>query len=140
MNATYDLHNIIKNLRCKVGASEKLIKKSMSELGIDFPRDYIAFLKLANGAKGSIGDSYISLWSMQDLANNNKGYEVEQYAPGFLLFGSDGGGNAYAFNTLEDPMTVYRLPFIGMSKDTAEYISDSFTRFLADLSRKGEMT
>ncbi len=61
MNATYDLHNIIKNLRCKVGASEKLIKKSMSELGIDFPRDYIAFLKLANGAKGSIGDSYISL-------------------------------------------------------------------------------
>jgi hypothetical protein len=59
----------------------------------------------------------------------NREYEVEKYAPGILLFASNGGGEAYGFDTDDVEMPIVRIPFIFMARQSAETIA----RDLADL-------
>ena len=49
----------------------------------------------ANGGEGFVGRAYLILWPIEKLRELNDAYQVEQYAPGFLIFGSDGGGEAF---------------------------------------------
>jgi hypothetical protein len=47
-----------------------------------------------NGGEGSVGDTYVILWRIEELIEMSKAYDVAEYAPGLFLFGSDGGGEA----------------------------------------------
>lgn len=104
-------------------------------VGVALPRDYLHFLESHDGGEGFVGDNYLILWRAEDLAPFNVEYEVEQYAPGVLLFGSNGGGEAYGFDTRQDPMTVVRIPFIGMDLKYATPVADSFDSFLIGLEK-----
>jgi hypothetical protein len=55
--------------------------------------------------------------------------------PGLFLFGSNGGGEAYAFDTRENPWVVVQVPLIGMG-DAASAIplGGSFTEFLKNVA------
>lgn len=44
----------------------------------------------------------------------NRGYKVEEFFPNFFFIGTDGGGEAYAFDISGDDATVFDVPFIGM--------------------------
>jgi hypothetical protein len=58
---------------------------------------------------------------------------VAQFAPDLLLFGSDGGGEAYAFDTRESPWGVVKVPFIGMSdRQSIVLLGRSFVEFLGN--------
>ena len=85
-----------------------------SGLGVVLPSEYLAFLRQHNGGEGFIGNNYIILWKAEELADFNREYEVESYAPGIFLFGSNGGGEAYGFDTRSTAMPIVRTPFIGM--------------------------
>ncbi|MER9891703.1 SMI1/KNR4 family protein [Mesorhizobium sp. M0119] len=106
-----------------------------AQLGVALPKDYIDFLKEHNGGEGFIGDNYIIFFKAEELADFNREYEVEKYAPGILLFASNGGGEGYGFDTENAAMPIVRIPFIGMDRQAAETIardlSDLFAR-LAD--------
>ena len=73
-------------------ADECVVSELSSILGVDLPSDYLRFLRNHNGGEGFIGDNYLVLWKAEELADFNREYEVEKYAPGIFLFGSDGGG------------------------------------------------
>ena len=103
----------------------------MKGLGLNLPHDYKEFLLSSNGGEGLIGENYIVFWRAEDLEPLNAGYEVANFAPGFLLFGSDGGGEAYAFDTRKSPWEVVQIPFIGMDDPIAR--GSSFTEFCASL-------
>lgn len=62
------------------------------------PDDYVGFLRTANGGEGWIGDRYLVLFRIEDLGTLNVGYEVGELAPGFLLIGSNGAGEAVGFD------------------------------------------
>ena len=100
-----------------------------SNLGVTLPKDYTKFLKEHNGGEGFIGDSYIIFFKAEELVDFNREYEVEKYAPGILLFASNGGGEAYGFDTDDVEMPIVRIPFIFMERQSAETIA----RDLADL-------
>ncbi|TGQ69870.1 MAG: SMI1/KNR4 family protein [Mesorhizobium sp.] len=100
-----------------------------SNLGVTLPEDYIKFLKEHNGGEGFIGDSYIIFFKAEELVDFNREYEVEKYAPGILLFASNGGGEAYGFDTHDVEMPIVRIPFIFMERQSAE----TTARDLADL-------
>ncbi|RUT89765.1 MULTISPECIES: SMI1/KNR4 family protein [unclassified Mesorhizobium] len=100
-----------------------------SNLGVTLPKDYAKFLKEHNGGEGFIGDSYVIFFKAEELVEFNREYEVEKYAPGILLFASNGGGEAYGFDTHEVEMPIVRIPFIFMERQSAETIA----RDLADL-------
>jgi hypothetical protein len=56
-----------------------------------------------NGGEGFIGENYLRAWPVEDLIQSNKDYRVDEAAPGLFLFGSSGGGEAFAFDTRSAP-------------------------------------
>ena len=103
-------------------------------LGIALPPDYLNFLRQHNGGEGFIGDNYIILWKAEELADFNREYEVEEYAPGILLFGSSGGGEGYGFDTRSAGMPIVRIPFIGMERRYATAVAKDFPDLFAQLA------
>ncbi|HWC62543.1 MAG TPA: SMI1/KNR4 family protein [Rhizomicrobium sp.] len=96
---------------------------------LDLPPDYRAFLERHDGGAGFLANGfYLILWKANELEAWNKRYGAPDCVPGFFLIGSDGGGEAIAF----DPAgRVVRLPFIPLAADNAMHIADNFTAFIA---------
>ena len=99
-----------------------------------FPEDYVTFLRFANGGEGFLGDNQpLILWPVEELALRNDGYHVRDYAPGLLIFGSNGGGDAYGFDTRSPDWPIVELPFIGMDWREACSVAPSFRSFVTHL-------
>ena len=94
------------------------------------PESYFAFLKRANGGVGFIGDRYVQLWRAEELTEMNRAYKTADFFPNFFFIGSDGGGEAYAFDLSRPDATVFEVPFIGLPTD-ARAIASSIDSFLA---------
>lgn len=104
-----------------------------SALGRHLPKEYRDFLQKNDGGEGFISDNYVILWKAEELIEFNREYEVEKYAPGLFLFGSDGGGEGYGFDMREQAAPVVMVPFIGMSLRYARPIAQGFADFLRKL-------
>lgn len=112
------------------------VEQFESIAGITLPRDYVEFLCRFNGGEGFIGpNAYVMLWPLTELEELNKAYQAEERIPGLLIFGSDGGGEAFAFDTRSPRMPVVSVPFVGMELDLARPIGNSFKNFLEELAR-----
>lgn len=116
-------------------AAPHVVDGLSSRLGVIPPPDYLDFLRQHNGGEGFIGDSYIVLWKAEELADFNREYEVERYAPGILMFGSDGGGEGYGFDTLSAAMPIVRVPFIGMERSVAVPVAKDFPDLFIQLGK-----
>lgn len=68
-----------------------------AKLGIKLPDQHISLMMESNGAEGNIGSSYLAIWAVEQIVQLNEGYAVNEFTPGLVYFGSDGGGMAYAF-------------------------------------------
>jgi hypothetical protein len=76
-----------------------MVKKVESVFGVAFPDDYVEFITYTNGAEGSIGENYLVLWAIDEIIELNEGYSVNEFPKGLVLFGSDGGDKAFAFDS-----------------------------------------
>lgn len=115
-----------------------LVNELSAEFGVNFPREYLEFLLLHDGCEGFIGENYIILWGVKELAEFNREYEVDKYAPGIILFGSDGGGEGYGFDTEAATMPIVRIPFIGMGRRYATPVAKDFPELFAKLGAHRE--
>lgn len=132
-----DAQTLIQGLRFDGGASAEAIAECEKKRQIKLPEDYVQFVKVADGAEGFINDTaYLALWKIGDLYSLNHSYRVEEYVPGCLLFGSDGGGEALAFDTRVAPFAVVQIPFIGMEWKEARVLGRSFSEFLKNLGSR----
>lgn len=116
-------------------ADEDSIQTLERSLGWALPADYAAFLRLHDGGEGFIGENYLILWRVAELAPFNLEYEVYKYAPGLFLFGSSGGGEAYGFDLRDPSLPIVRVPFIGMELKYAIFVARNFTDFVTNLAR-----
>ncbi|EJB8584231.1 SMI1/KNR4 family protein [Vibrio parahaemolyticus] len=66
------------------------------------------------------------LWQPEELEEINEDYQLEEYAPGFVTFGGNGGGELLVINDVGE---VFFIPAIGMSSDTAIKIASSLSHF-----------
>src|SRR5690242_4867217 len=108
-----------------------MIAESERKLGLKLPAEYVEFLKYSNGGEGFIGENaYVRLWPVEKLSEMNRSYEVVKDAPGLLIFGSNGGGEAYGFDMRVPQPPVVQVPFIGMAWDVAWAAGKSFDDFL----------
>ena len=106
-------------------------------LGHPLPRAYKTFLEHHNGGEGRVPDYYVIFWEVGDLIEFNRDYEVAEYAPGIFVFGSNGGGEGYAFDMRSPEWPVVKVPFIGMSLEDALPTASNFADFLSLLEDKG---
>lgn len=119
-------------LHAPAEASE--IARFQTDQGVMLPEDYVGFLLRTNGAEGPVGKSgYVSLWAIDDLSEMNRGYRVEEFAPGLLLFGSDGGDEAFAFDLRDSSMPIVGVPFVGMNLDEVRPLSATLTEMLTNI-------
>lgn len=128
------MRRFISNLNCRAPATDEAVGVFERASRKQIPEDYREFLTIANGGEGFIGkNAYIILWPVDELASMNEAYEVENYAPGLLIFGSDGGGEAYGFDTRDAQWATVAIPFVGMAWSLARPIAASFRGFLEHL-------
>ncbi|UOE51296.1 SMI1/KNR4 family protein [Mucilaginibacter sp. SMC90] len=97
-------------------------------VNFQMPVGFIDFFKESNGADINKNGDFILLWPITDMLELNEDYQVNEYAPEFFLIGSDGGDTAFAIE--KSTGNVYEMPFIGMSKDEAIFITNTFSDFL----------
>ena len=105
--------------------------ETLASLTKSLPESYFAFLTHANGGEGFIGDRYVRLWRAEELAEMNRAYKTEEFFPDFFFIGSNGGGEAYAFDLSRTDATVFEVPFVGLRTDVRP-IANSFDSFLGD--------
>lgn len=129
------MENLLKDWQLNAGATEEALNAAGLLLEHSLPRDYAAFLREHNGGEGFIGDNYLILWKAEELSTFNREYEVDQYAPGILLFGSNGGGEGYGFDARDAAMSVVRVPFIGMDLQYAVTMARNFSEFIMELAK-----
>jgi hypothetical protein len=112
----------------EIDAAEAALKMAL-------PADYRAFLEMSDGGEGFIGVDYLILWRASELQPFNRDYAVPTYAAGLVGFGSNGGGEMFAFDGRFQPPPVVIVPFIGMSHDDAAVVADTFIGLLRRMKR-----
>jgi hypothetical protein len=127
---TTPMQNFMYDFMARPPASAEALRAAEQSIGKTLPEDYKAFLLEHNGGDGFIGTGYFILWRAEELCKFNDGYEVSKYAPGLLLFGSNGGGDGFAFDTRALPYRVMQVPFVGMSRADKFHAAVSFTELL----------
>jgi len=94
-------------------------------MSVTLSSEYLAWIKKKGVSEccteGEPG--YLALWLLGEIEANNKAYRVPLYAPGFLGFGTDGGGELLAFDASG---AVFKLPLVGMEPKCAQRIADSW--------------
>jgi hypothetical protein len=120
-------------------ANRDSIARCQAHIGFRLPTDYVQFLLQMNGGEGFVGKNYLRAWPVEDLIKSNKDYHVDEAAPGLFLFGSNGGGEAYAFDTRSAPPPVVVAPYVGMDWDAAITIAPDFCSFLQHLYRSEDL-
>lgn len=106
------------------------------EVGFILPDDYKNFIKTVNGCEGFVNNqNYIIFWKSEDIGKYNREYQVVDFINEILLFGSDGAGEAFAFDRLNG-MSIVRVPFVGMDRELVIPLSNTFSEFLELLYEK----
>lgn len=103
-------------------------------MNIPIPREYLEYLRSGGRTESFTADEpgYFILWPIDEIEKMNASYEVAEYMPGFLGFGSDGGGEMLAFDAAG---VVYKLPFIGYSSpEDAWKVADCWSEVAARLT------
>jgi hypothetical protein len=110
-------------------ANPEAINTLASKSGLNLPKDYLDFLSLSNGGEGELPvDPYwFQIWSAENVLEHNEGYQVAQFLPDFFAFGSNGGGEMFAFDTRKDgAWPVYMIPFVPMEEAGAKKVASDF--------------
>lgn len=94
------------------------------------PPAYLDFLSWSNGGEGSVGDYYVSIWPAEEVLELNEGYEVRQYVPGLLAFGTDGGGEAFAFDYRREGSPIVRVPLGDLAYESVLDVASDLVAFL----------
>jgi hypothetical protein len=131
MEPNYDIWLQMFNLE-KPASSEAIVTFERAA-GFALPVEYARFLAMSNGGFGEIGDHYLQFWPVEELLKWNEGYKVAEFAPGLFLFGSDGGGEAFAFDRKQPGLPVVMVPFIPLDRREAVELAPTFDAFLEKL-------
>jgi hypothetical protein len=106
-------------------------------MNIELPEGYRQHFQTAGVIEGFIDvpPGYFVLWHPDEIETINSELRVGEYAPGFLGFGGDGGGEMLAFDMSG---AVYMLPMIGMEPQYANKIADSWSAFQQEIRKSGK--
>jgi cell wall assembly regulator SMI1 len=118
--AENDLARLLAAIDSNPPATAEAVSEAEAALGRPLPTHYRRFLLEADGCEGGLGDGYVALWHVDDLAELNAAYAVDEFAPGLLLVGSDGGDTAYALDLNREHAPVVALPFVPMDYQLVE--------------------
>jgi hypothetical protein len=112
----------------EVSKMNDLIKKIEATFNIKLPQDYIEYMENNNGYTGLLNEEYYDIWKLEDIISMNNNYQVQEFFPNLIYFGSNGGGEAFAFDKSNN-MCIVSIPFIGTEEDKI-IIANNFNDFI----------
>lgn len=135
MNA--ELAALTDQLEKRPGASLDAIRDRERELGIEFPPDYVEFMLASNGAEGFVGRgrAYIRIDPIEEITDDRLQHALGESHPGLVVFGSDGAGEAFAFDPRGGETTIVMFPRIGHDEGEVIFQARTFTEFLYAVPR-----
>ncbi len=107
--------------------------------GFALPGDFGAFLRKSNGGWGEIGAHFLQLWPVEELLDYNRACRAAERAPGLLLFGSNGAGEAFAFDRERPGAPIVLVPILPMDRQDALDIAPTFEEFLDRLHHEPDL-
>jgi hypothetical protein len=102
-------------------------------LGVHLPDELLYILTATGGATGFVGQSYISFVNGEELLGWRQ--QVDEWAPGFLPFGTNLGGEYYGLDSRSESPAYVILPAIGMEWGDAKFLGASWEEFWETLER-----
>lgn len=114
-------------------ASRDVIQSLITAINIELPPDYIEAFQFMNGGEGFVGESYFRLYPAEKIIPLNTLYGTSEFAPNLLIFGSNGGGEAFAFDKRRTPIRITQIPFIPMRLEYAIDRGESLSECIAHL-------
>lgn len=124
------LKKLIEKMELNPPTTSSALTDVEAKLRIKLPNQYIDFMMESNGAEGNIGRSYIAIWAAEQIVQLNEGYAVNEFTPGLVYFGSDGGGMAYAFDNRTENVSIVVIPFESIHIEDAKMCGKTFVEFL----------
>jgi hypothetical protein len=134
-----NLTNHLAGFSKQPGVSTAEVELALSSAGIELPTDYLSLLRFANGCEGFLGDEYLRFYPADQLISLNNAFCTQEFLPGRFIFGSNGGGEAWAFDIRIKPAAVLKMPFIPMH-DRYSHSFGTFEEFIVRLANTGNKT
>lgn len=97
-------------------------------VGISFPQQYKEFMLFSNGAVGDVGNSYLTIWELEDVQDF---YEdcCEGDLDNVVLFASDGAKMGYGFDKGKSG-SIVSVPLDSLEVDYVEFCANTFDEFM----------
>jgi len=93
------------------------------------PPEYVSYCAGTGPQEGglTVEPGWFQLWPLDEVAQLNNDYQIPESIPGFLGFGSSGGGELLAFDAAG---RIVMIPFIPISAEEARLVADSWGDFV----------
>ncbi len=104
---------------------------------VEIPEGLIAYHRSGGSLEGDLGEGipgWFKLWPLVEIEELNRGYEVQENVPGYMAFGSNGGGEMLAFSP---DGRVVAIPFIGMEAEEAILVAEDWDAFEKRIKSSG---
>jgi len=103
---------------------------------LKLPKDYVFYLENYFGIDQFIGVEFINLWSLEEIIETNKNYNIVEELEHTIGIGSNGSGEFIGI-TLDknENVKIILSPFIGLNSEYHIEIGTSFTDFLVRLDK-----
>jgi SMI1 / KNR4 family (SUKH-1) len=105
------------------GASEAAIEQLRKAVPRQLPASYLALLRMTNGGEGPLARQpcYLQLDPAEVVAEAATSKQHEEFFPGFIVIGSNGGGEFIAFDArMPGPLAVVAIDMTNI--DLAESV------------------
>lgn len=84
------------------------------------PKQYLEFMKKHNGGQGDIGETWLELFTLENLQEINDDYCIGDFLPDHIIIGSNGNGELYG---IDSDGVYFNVPAI-MDEDDVTVLGD----------------
>lgn len=126
---TSEIAEIIKSCTWRPALPSAIMDAILKRAPSRLPDDYLALMTSANGFTGQVGRNYVDFWPLENVDVFGR----RATNAGLLFFGSDGGGEGFAFDTSTRGLPIVWTPFIGSEPANIVRVADTVTAFLRRL-------
>jgi hypothetical protein len=111
-------------------------------LGRPVPADLRRFYEVGGGAEGFLprSESYVALWEPSVLRKYNELGGFSEFAPGLVVIGTDGGGEAFGVDLRDWAVAYVVVPLIGISWERADRVGETLEELLTSLQSASRAT
>jgi hypothetical protein len=92
------------------------------------------FYLTADGAEGFVGEGYFRAYPAHELPRLNELFGVREFEPALTLFGSSGGGEAFAFSMDSGSAQYLQIPFIPFTLKYARDLGSTLEQLFVNIA------